>query len=61
LLGERATTAAFWSLTCLTTSIAGFLETAAITSAANGLLMIRPVMPALAQTSCCSSKSDISW
>jgi hypothetical protein len=34
---------------------------AVITSAAKGLLMMRPVMPALAQTSCCRSKSVISW
>src|SRR6266487_3921386 len=42
-------------------SLAGFLEIAVMTSAANGLLMIRPVMPALAQTSCCRSKSVMSW
>src|SRR5215469_8608014 len=61
LLFARATTAAVRSLTCLTTSIAGLREIAVITSAANGLLMIRPVMPALAQTSCWRSKSVMSW
>ena len=61
LLFARATTAAVRSLTCLTTSIAGLREIALITSAANGLLMIRPVMPALAQTSCWRSKSVMSW
>jgi hypothetical protein len=47
-------------LTYWTTSIADLRVIAVITSAANGLLMIRPVMPALAQTSCCSSKSVMS-
>jgi hypothetical protein len=60
LLFARATTAAVWSLMYLTTSMAGLRVIAVITSAANGLLMIRPVMPALAQTSCCSSKSVMS-
>jgi len=41
-------------------TIAGLLEIDAITSAANGLLMTRLVMPAFAQTSCWRSKSDIS-
>src|SRR5262249_17400225 len=61
LLFARATTAAAWSLTCLTTSLAGLREIALIPSAANGLLMIRPVMPALAQSSCWRSKSVMSW
>ena len=60
LLFARATTAAVLSLMNFTTSIAGFREIAVITSAANGLLITRPVMPALAQTSCCSSKSVMS-
>jgi hypothetical protein len=48
------------SLTALQISSAGDFETAAITSAANGVEMMRPVTPALAQISCCSSKSPIS-
>ena len=58
---ERATIAAVWSLTDLTMSSAGVFDTQLIASAGNGVLMMRPVMPALAQTACWTSNSYISW
>ena len=60
LFGARATMPAMPSLTALQMSSDGDFEIAAITSAANGVEMMRPVTPALAQVSCCSSKSPIS-
>src|SRR5262245_32759573 len=52
---------AIWSLTDLTMSSAGDFEAHEIASAANGVLMMRLLMPALAQTSCWRSKLYMSW
>ena len=52
LPGARATMPAMPSLTALQMSSDGDFETAAMTSAVNGVEMMRPVIPALAQTSC---------
>jgi tripartite-type tricarboxylate transporter receptor subunit TctC len=49
------------SFTALTMSSAGDLDTVVITSAANGVEMMRCVTPALAHTSCCRARSYMSW
>jgi hypothetical protein len=60
LPGARAIIPAMPSLTALQMSSDADFDMVAITSAANGVEMMRPVIPALAQVSCCNSKSPIS-
>jgi len=42
-------------------SMVGDVDAQEMPSAANGVEMMRPVIPAAVQTCCCRSKSYISW